>query len=342
MNIDIYVIKSEHLKKRNMILSNTLNTIVEIMKKIGYTINITNIFNPTVPDIETNIVEYNKSINLNPDDITDPEFKKLQTKFNLAQLSNLYKHRKAYEMIKDSKTKHNFIIEDDIILLPEYIENFTNFIKKLSSYEYDILLACLSNNEEKEPMDIVMSTVYFKVLISKCAYFITPSIGQKLYDYLEVVRFPLKLSLSKYIFDNKSDICAYILNKHTILEGSKLGIFTTSINSNNFLLQNINFIRFIEMLNNNENDIKKIEEHYNNFGKDNSDFQHILGLIYFKNNKFKEAVEILKIAVLNCKNSEGYMIQNNELLNNAINIYQHYQDDIKDCFAKEGIYSYSS
>jgi len=32
------------------------------------------------------------------------------------------------------------------------------------------------------------------------------------------------------------------------------------------------------------------------------------------------------------------MIQNNELLNNAINIYQHYQDDIKDCFTKEGIY----
>ena len=63
MNIDIYVIKSEHLKKRNMILSNTLNTIVEIMKKIGYTVNITNIFNPTVLDIETNIVEYNKSIN---------------------------------------------------------------------------------------------------------------------------------------------------------------------------------------------------------------------------------------------------------------------------------------
>jgi tetratricopeptide (TPR) repeat protein len=339
MNIDIYIIKSDHLKKRNILLSNTLNTVIEIMKKSGYDVNIVNILNPTIQDIETNIVEYNKSINLNPDEIADEEFKKLQTRFNLAQLSNLHKHKKAYELIKDSKTKHNLIIEDDIILLPEYVPNFTEFMKKLSTYEYDILLACISNNDEKMPMDIVMSTLYFKVLISKCAYFISPSMGQKLYDNLEVIRFPLKLTLSKYIYDNKSDICAYILNKHTILEGSKLGIFTTSINSNNFLLQNINFIRFIEMLNNNETDIKKIEDHYNSFGKDNPDFQHILGLIYFKNNKFKEAVETLKTAIVNYKNAEGYMIQNNERLNNAINIYQHYQDDIKDCFQKEGIYS---
>jgi len=339
MNIDIYVIKSDHLKKRNTILNNTLNTVIEIMKKSGYTVNIYNILNPTIQEIETNIVEYNKSINLNPDEITDEEFKKLQTRFNLAQLSNVHKHKKAYEIIKDSKIKHNLIIEDDIILLPEYLPNFTEFMTKLSTYEYDILLACISNNDEKMPMDIVMSTLYFKVLISKCAYFITPSMGQKLYDNLEVIRFPLKLTLSKFISDNKSDICAYILNKHTILEGSKLGIFTTSINSNNFLLQNINFIRLIEMLNNSETDIKKIENHYNSFGKDNPDFQHILGLIYFKNNKYKEAVETLKSAIINYKNAEGYMIQNNELLNNAINIYQHYQDDIKDCFEKEGIYS---
>jgi hypothetical protein len=339
MNIDIYVIRSQHLKKRNVLLKSTLNAIVEIMKKKGHTVSIINVLNPTLEEIEINLAEYNKSINLNSDEITDEEFKKLQSKFNLAQLSNLYKHRNAYESIKNSKTKHNLIIEDDVILLPEYTPNFEMFMGKLSTFEYDILLACISNNDENEPMDIAISSVYFKVLISKCAYFITPTTAQKLYDYLDVVRFPLKLSLSKFIFDNKSEICSYILNKHTFLEGSKLGIFTTSINSNNFLLQNIHFIRLIEMLNNNETNIKKIEEHYNAYGKNNPDFLHILGLIYFKNNKFKEAAETLKMAIINYKNEEGYMIQNNELLNNAINIYQHYQDDIKNCFEKEGIYS---
>ena len=337
--IDIYVIRSEHLKKREPILNNIMNNMIEIMKKNNYTVNTINITTPTINEIETNIGEYNKMINLNSDDIHDEDFKKLQTKFNLAQLSNLYKHKKAYEMIKTSTTKHNFIIEDDIIILQEHINNFTDFMKNLSTYEYDILLMSVSNNTDNEPLDIVMSTLYFKILISKCAYFVSPSMAEKLFNYLDVIRFTLKLSLSKYIFDNKADICAYILNKHTILEGSKLGVFTSSTNTNNFLLQNINFIKIIEMLNNNETDIKKIENHYNTYGKDNSDFQHILGLIYFKNNKFKEAVDILKSAIINYKNSDGYMIQNNEILNNAINIYQHYQDDIKDCFTKEGIYS---
>ena len=48
----------------------------------------------------------------------------------------------------------------------------------------------------------------------------------------------MKLSLSKFIFDNKENIKSYILNKHTIFEGSKIGIFPTSVNTNNYLIQN--------------------------------------------------------------------------------------------------------
>jgi len=125
-------------------------------------VNIFTITTPTIKDVEDNIAEFNKMINLNPDEIHDNDFKNLQTKFNLAQLSNLYKHKRAYEMIKNSSTKHNLIIEDDIILLPEHTNNFKDFMKKLSTYEYDILLMSVSTNNESEPMDIVMSTLYLK------------------------------------------------------------------------------------------------------------------------------------------------------------------------------------
>ena len=84
--IDIYVIRSEHLKKREPILNNIMNNMIEIMKKNNYTVNTINITTPTINEIETNIGEYNKMINLNPDDIHDEDFKKLQTKFNLALL----------------------------------------------------------------------------------------------------------------------------------------------------------------------------------------------------------------------------------------------------------------
>ena len=335
IDIDIYVIKSEHLTIRNKMLMTTLNIMIDMMKKNDYNVNVINITNPTIEDIEKNISNYDKKINLNNDDIIDPDFKAAQVKFNLAQLSNLHKHICAYEKIKISKTKHNFIIEDDIILLDDYKSNFNDLLKLLKTIDYDILLTCLSINDNNK-INIEPVNNYFKILLTKNSYFITPSTAKKLYDYMTIIRFPMKLSLSKFIFDNK--LKSYLLNKHTLLEGSKLGIFPTSVNTNNYLLQNNNYITLANMINNNEPDLNKAYKHYMDFGRDNADFQHMLGILYYKNKKYKEAVDILKLAVINFKKNEGYMIQYNEIINNCINVHQFYQDDIKECFNKKGLY----
>jgi hypothetical protein len=338
MDIDIYVIKTEYLKNRNRLLITTLDKLIKIMNDNNFKTNIINVLSPTMEDIENNINDYNKNINLNPDDIKDDDFKKNQTKFNFAQLSNLYKHRKAYEMIKNTKTKHNLIIEDDIILLDENMQNFKDFMKILNKIEYDILLTCVYHNNNKPKIDYLLSNINHKILSSKNSYFISTETASKLYDYLEIVRFPIKLSISKYIYDNKDKIKSYILNKCTLLDGSKLGIFPTSINGNNLLIQNSNFIELVNMLNNDEQDINKIENFYNKNGKDNSDYQHIMGIIYYKKKMYKKAIDILKSGVYNLKNNDGYIAQFTEILNNCINMHQFSQDDIKDCFTKEGIY----
>jgi hypothetical protein len=338
MNIDIYVIKSEHLKERCKMLPQTLETIQSIMKKNNFIVKIIPIIGPTISDIENNLDTYNANINLNNDEIEDIEFKKAQTKFSIAQLSNLYKHRKAYEMIKSSTTKHNYIVEDDIILLNEYVNNFIEFIKLLPTIEYDIILTCLSNNNNNEKkIDIIPSTLLFKQLLTKSSYLITPITGEKLYNFFNIIRFPMKLSLSKFIFDNKDTISSYILNKHTLFEGSKLGIFTTSVNASNNLIQNNCYINLLELAKKDAN-LNEIETYYNTYGKNNPDFQHIMGLVYYKHNKLQKATEILKSAVINFKNQDGYIVQYNEIINNCINIYKYYQDDIKDCLTKKGIY----
>ena len=339
MDIDIYVIKSDHLKKRNELLLKTLDLIYNIMKKYNYNIKIINITTPTIGDIESNLNEYDKKINLNNDDIIDPDFKAAQVKFNLAQLSNLHKHLHAYDIIKKSKTKHNYIIEDDIILLDDHKNNFDNFIKSLHTFDYDILLTCLAmDTNTNEKINIIPINTYFKILLTKNSYFITPETAEKISDYMNVIRFPMKLSLSKFIFDNKDNLKLVMLNKHTIFEGSKIGIFPTTVNTNNNLIQNNSYIILANMYNNNETDLDKAYKHYMDFGRDNSDFLHILGLLYFKNKRYKEAIDFLKLAVINFKKNEGYMCQYNEIINNCINIHQLYQDDIKDCFNKKGLY----
>ena len=341
MNIDIYVIKSEHLKLRYKFLEKVLDRIRNIMKEFNYNTTVTYITSPSAEDIENNINDYNKFINLNNDEIEDKDFKELQSKFNYQQLSNLFKHKKVYEIIKDKdNNNHNFIIEDDIILIENDNENnFKDFLKKFNKIDYDILFTCCILNNNKKGIDYLLSTLQNKILQSKNSYFINKKTANDLYEYLNVIRFNIKLSISKFIFDNKNTIKSYVLNKPTILEGSKIGIFPTSVNSNNLLIQNNYFIDLVHMLNDDKIDIKKCEEHYEKYGKNNADFQHILGIKYYKNKEYKKALEILKSAIVNMKNNEGLIAPFTELLNNCINMHQYYQDDIKDCFSKKSKYS---
>lgn len=342
-NIDIYVIKSEHLKLRFKYLEKTIERITKIMKENNYNTNIYYISSPSAEDIENNINDYNKFINLNNEEIEDKEFKELQTKFNYQQLSNLFKHKKAYEMIKNNDNNdnnYNFIIEDDIMLLENENENnFIELIKKLHKIDYDLLITCCIFNNNKKGLDYLLSTLKNKILQCKNSYFINKITANNLYEYLNVIRFNIKLSISKFIFDNKDTIKSYVLNKPTIFEGSKIGLFPTTINSNNLLIQNNYFINLINMLNDDKIDIKICENHYEKYGKNNPDFQHILGIKYYKNKQYKEALEILELAIINTKNNEGLIAPFTELLNNCINMHQFYQDDIKDCFKIKSKYS---
>ncbi len=339
--INIYVIKSEHLPIRAKSIDITVGKISNLMKLQNIESNITYITKPTTDEIEKNIVEYNKIINLT-EEIEDKDFKSLQNKFNLAQISNLMKHKKAYEMIKNSNNTHNLIIEDDVLLLDDYTDNFNDFLKLLNKIEYDILFTCISNNNTKtKKINIELSSIHFKILMTKSSYLITPSAANKLYNYLETIRFTLKTSLSKYIFDNKNTIQSYILNKHTLLEGSKIGMFSSTVNPTNMQIQNNSYIQMIDLYNKFDTDESIFDEtleYFNKNGKTNPEFQHLIGLMYYKKQDYNKALEYLKNAVFNLKKKEGYVPVFNEILNNTINMHKFCQDDINEYFNKPGIY----
>ncbi len=86
--INIYVIKSEHLQNRWKSIDITVNKIGNLIQLQKMKYSVINITSPTVEEIEKNIADYNNQINLT-EEVEDEDFKKLQSKFNLAQLSNL-------------------------------------------------------------------------------------------------------------------------------------------------------------------------------------------------------------------------------------------------------------
>jgi len=342
-NINIYIITSDNLKLRFNNLNQQIGKLKEILENSNFNFNFHQINNPSNIEIEKNLDKYKDIVVLKKEEIEDEDFKNQIIPINTCQISNIAKHLKAYELIKNSDDKYHFIIEDDIIIIDEFINNVKTVFKKILTTEYDLILTGIAINQEGDDLKLINSFNYFKVLISKCSYFISKDCAIKLIDFLAKFRFPMKLSLSYFIWQNKETIKSFVSNKNLFFEGSKIGIFTSSINNNNFLYQNGEFVKLTQLIGDNEyvsdDIIKKAEEIYNNAGKNNPDFLHTLGLAYYKNKNYKKAKETLIEAVLALKKNDGFICQHNEVLNNCINMHQFEQSDIENALKLPGIYS---
>jgi len=341
--MDIYLITSEHLKVRFHHLNQQLGKLKVLLDKSGFKYNFIQINNPSSSDIEQNIDKYKDRVDLNKDAIEDNDFKGLISPLNTNQLSNFQKQIRALEMIKNSKNKYNYIIEDDFIIIDEFTDNFLIFLEKIKTLDYDLLFTSIAVNENSNEFKFLNSFDFFKVLIAKSSYFISNNCAEKLIDYFGKIRFNYKINLSYYIYQNKDTIKSLIFNKNILFEGSKIGLFTTSVNNNNFLYQNGEYVKLTQLVGNNEfiddETVKKAEEIYNNSGKNNPDFQHTMGLIYYKNKNYKKAKDILIDAVNNIKKNDGLITPQNETLNNCINMHQFEQSDIENVLKLPGIYS---
>jgi len=341
-DINIYLISSENLKLRFNHLNLQIVKLKDLLDKLDFKYNFYQINNPSITDIEKNLDKIKDRVELNKDLISDNDFKNLVSPLNTCQLSNYLKQQKAIEMIKDGSTKLNFIIEDDLIIIDDFINNFKTVFNKIKSLDYDLLITSIAVNDNND-YKFLNSYDYFKVLIAKSSYFISKDCADKLYNYLDKIKFNYKIQLSYFIWENKETIKSFIFNKNLLFEGSKLGIFTSSTNNNNFLYQNGDYIKLTQLVGNNDylddNIVKQAENIYNSSGKNNPDFQHSLGLIYYKNKDFKKAKEILIDAMFNLKKNDGFISQHNEILNNCINMHQFEQSDIENVLKLPGIYS---
>ena len=137
--INIQIITSEHLKQRYGNLNTQLAKFRNLFVECNYSYKFHQINSPSNTDIEHNINNYKDKVDLNKDIISDEVFKNQIMPMNTNQLSNTFKHINAFELIKNNKTKYNFIIEDDIVIIDEFINNYVNQI-------YEIFLFIKDNN----------------------------------------------------------------------------------------------------------------------------------------------------------------------------------------------------
>lgn len=343
--LNIYIVHSPYLTNRTKYINSTIQFIINTAKFNGMETNISIVKQPLSEDIETNISKYNERVKYNKEEgeNADIDFNNSIQPLNVKQISNIEKHRAVYQHINNDDELH-LVIEDDVVIGESYINNIKTLFQKLKSREFvdwDILFTCLSQIDGDEELKLVSSR-NIKKLHTKSSYFIKPSLSKRLFEYFHTFQYNLKIGISKFIWDNP-DVKSMTLNRHTFLEGSKLGTFTSSLNSSNFLCQNNNFVTLTKISSLDKIDDEKIktaiELFENSKQTDNPDFLHLMGLIYFKRQEYTTAVKYMNSAVDNMEKCFCYIGKSSEMLNNAINMHQYDQPNMSEYKSRVGKYS---
>jgi len=352
IRLNIYVIYSEELENRHATINSTINFIKSICVEKNMEVKINIISEPSKDYVNKCISSFNTRVNYDkfPEDTI---YNELITPLNVNQISNFEKHRYIYKYILDNFKSSDvndihLIMEDDIIVLNDYVNNIKELIDNLKTLDscddidkWDILFTCLNiSNIPKTYIDI---NELYNIIISKSCYIIrNRELCEELYNNTSVFKLNFKLTLSKLIKDKKYKALSY--NKITFVEGSKLGIYPTSINNNNYLYLNNNYIQLKQLSEKadlSQDDIKTAEKIYNDsLNIPSVDMQNIMGVIYYKYKDYKRAKEYMCLSLNNLKKCKGYSImKNNEILSNTINMYKYDQDLLEECKKTKSKYS---
>jgi hypothetical protein len=338
--INIIVIYTKSLSNRTQYINSTLTFLKNICEKYNLKVNIIIVDSPNNNDILSDSEKYNKRVNY--DKIENCKYNNNIIPLNPNQISNIEKQRNA--LLKVKENEYNLIIEDDVIISKDYIDNIELLIKNINILEnLDILITSDFIYNENENIELLFFKEYDKILISKSSYFINKKTADKLFESTNIFKYDYKVSLTKFLINNEDNMDSRILNKCTFLEGSKVGIFGTSLKNKNFLSQNSQYIELAKLVNLNiidDNIIKNATDIYKLLENlENPEIDHLYALVHYKSNDINNTKKYLNKAIINMKKNNNYCSKSNEILNNAINIYKLDQEYFEECINLKSKYS---
>ena len=190
--------------------------------------------NELVPRIPT-IVDVDAS------HIDDPSFKPLVKNMHVRQVSNTMKHvaalRRASNVDGDNNMRFSLILEDDA-LFGENVITALGYAVKDAPHDADIVFLGLPSTKQPPSEGAVFDDVLalFGVLPACESYLVTPSAAARISAAMLPVRFQTNVQLTYAI--KTLGIKAYLAVPNVFVDGSKLGVFTCSVDPNNRLMWN--------------------------------------------------------------------------------------------------------
>ena len=207
---------------------------------------------------------------------------------------------------------------------------------KTKSFKWDMIFLGIPSSEEKnDNFDLLnFNKSSINIIPSKEGYFITQQTARRIYDSMDTYKYILRVQLSYLFYTNPSAYNIYYTNKRITIDGSKVGVFPSSIHELNHLIYNNEYMTLYSYFtkSNEEiiNKINDITELYNKISVlKNTDFDVLYSKILVKINRNEEAKKVLLASIDNYKSSQGIINNRSELVNMIVDISGKTQDDLE-------------
>lgn len=327
--LNIYFIHASHLKDREKIMNNFKNILGKYtFRDVNKThIKIINEYDPQ--NINMNVIQ--KTVNYEP--IKDTKiseglefYNKAIKNLHVFQLSNVLKHYSALKNISENNNENEYhlVLEDDIL----YQENvLLNLDRILHQKKYNDILFLGLPTDKNESLEYKKTNELYRILPYTDSYLITAKCAKILYDNFLPIKWIGNVQLS-YLFE-KLNIQPLTISPHIFIDGSKYGMFLSTLNANNQLLFNNDYMTGITILakdNYTDDDMENNNKLFESSQiSQNPDFMHLQAKYLTKIKKYKQARQVFDKAIqiyeINCN------IVNHEslFLKDYIRLYKHLQ-----------------
>lgn len=326
-----------------------MQAIRQALQEQGLGCKITMVLKPEASDIQASLTNYSARIKY--DSVQDPEFDKLSAVLSTEELSNYEKHRDAWKrmIVDQEKMKPEdlcMVVEDDMFLVPDCEKHFVAMCKDLSASlmnNVDFVTLSLSDvsTPDTNPVSLLPLAQAGRILPSKEAYMIHPRICNLMLEQSETIRFSMRIQLS-WIIATQSSIRAMYPTHRIFLDGSKLGLFPSTLHHNNMLVYNQEYMELFAYMSKDGSEIplNKVNETWKKIAHiQNPDLMHLVGVLYYKMGLYEESEEMLLNAVTEMKKQGGVLNNRSDLLNNLVNMYEKLQTDLPNIMAQPSKYA---
>lgn len=273
---------------------------------------------------------------LDPKKVPDASMMQLSTPLHVRSISNAMKHREALLAIakgyeSSSGQRFALVVEDDAVFSEEQMMDAVQRATRSAPEDADVIFLGLPSKRPPLPssgskegnaeFDDVIDLVTTQVLPACDSYLVACSAADRIASGFLPIRFSTNV---QWTFLIRSGVVrkAYIAVPNAFVDGSKLGVFASSIQTNNQLIWNQGYCRMMSLVHG--PDPEGFEELWNQqtaMLQNHPDAQVLLGDYYARVGKAEDAKEAYGRA-LAAYETEGCLVNNtSEFMKRYMSIY---------------------